>query len=96
MDQLNLRDAFLKLATETKPKYEPHEIEGIGTVYIKRLTAGEKDSFERAAREYAGRAVTLAHCCFDEQGARVFRDADIDVLNQLDPSITDDVVKERH
>ncbi len=93
MDELGLRDRVLRIARETKPQYEQYEMPGVGTVHVKRLTGGEKDLFERACKDYVGRAITLVHCCFDEQGAKVFRDEDVAALAQLDPLLTDHIVK---
>ncbi len=93
MDELNVK-AFLAKATE-RPKYLPLEVEGLGTVYIKRLTAGEKDNFEQATPGKATRrAITVAHCCFDDRGARIFSDADVPTLEIIDAAAIDPIVIE--
>ena len=92
MDELDLKDKFLAKAKD-KPQYLEHDIEGIGRVYIKRLTAGEKDLYEKLTPgRTTSRAVTVAHCCFDERGARVFGDSDIPALELIDASIVDPIV----
>jgi hypothetical protein len=82
---------FFALAS-AMPKYEQVDVPGFGTVQIKKLNAGEKDAFERASKGAGSRALTVAHCSFDERGERVFSDDDVLALNQLDPDLLDPIV----
>ncbi len=87
MDELDLRAAFLAKA-KAAPYYEPLEIPGIGTVHIKRLNVGEKDLYERACPgSSVSRAVTVVHGCFDDRGARIFKDEDVSTVALMDDSI---------
>jgi hypothetical protein len=74
-----------------KPRYEEIDVPGFGLVYIKKLNAGEKDAFERASSGAGSRALTVAHCSFDERGERLFSDDDVLRLNQFDPDILDPI-----
>ncbi len=86
MDELNLRGAFLAKAV-TAPYYEAVEVPEIGTVYVKRLTVGEKDAYEKACPgSTVSRAVTVVHGCFDDRGARIFREEDIPIVATMDDS----------
>ncbi len=93
MGELNLRETVLARIRESKPQYEEHDFAGLGKVFVKRLNAGEKDRYEKASQQTVGRAVTVAHCCFDERGARIFSDDDVIELEQMDPTLTDPIVK---
>lgn len=82
-------------AVVRKPEYKPIELEGVGTVFIKRLTAGEKDAYERAnVGNNVNRAVVLCHFLFDDRGERIFSDDDMLALSQSDPMTIDHIVVE--
>ena len=92
MERSDLREAFLAKARE-KPQYEEQEIPGIGKVFIKRLTAGEKDAYEKATPgSTTSRALTVVHCCFDDRGIRVFQESDVQEIEQIDPAAIDPIV----
>ncbi len=93
MDERNLREQILAIARETKPQYEEHFFPGVGKVFVKRLCAGEKDVFEQESKGLGARSLALVHCCFDEQGARMFRNEDVPMLNLLDPDLIDKICK---
>lgn len=56
------------------PPYPLFVPEWVGTVYVRRLTAGQLDRYYEDLREYKdqGRAVVLAWAIGDEKGAPVF------------------------
>jgi len=91
MDRSDVRAAWLSAARDTRPKYEEIEIEGLGKVFVKKLTAGEKDAYEASGGKTHRRTQILVHFCFDERGARIFNDDDADELEQLDPALIDPV-----
>ncbi len=92
MDELDIRGLLLAKSKE-RPSYLEHNIPGMGKVWIKRLTAGEKDAYEKATPgKTTSRALTVVHCCFDERGSRVFTDDDVASLDVVDATIIDPIV----
>jgi hypothetical protein len=88
-----MREQFLALRVD-QPKYETVETPA-GLLYVKKLNAGEKDRFEAAhfaADKRDFRARTVAHCVFDERGARLFDDDDISTISMMDPELLDPIV----
>ena len=84
------RDQILQaqdLPTETVPVPEWG-----GEVIVRGLTAAERDQFEQSIVETRGkntkfnlrniRAKLVVLCCVDEQGNRIFRDEDADILGR--------------
>ena len=86
-----LRRKF-RAASSAPPYYEPVEVDGIGTIYVKRLTAGEKDKVE-SSKDVGNRSLALLHGCFDERGIKLFGDDDQLWLETLDASLIDPIVK---
>jgi hypothetical protein len=80
------RDQFLSLA---KADLEREEVEVPalgGTVFVRAMTAGEKDAFEQANARAKGRDVRarLAACCTcDAAGHLLFGPADVAALTRL-------------
>jgi hypothetical protein len=92
MGELGLREQFKERAL-SGPKYEEVCVPEIGTVFVKKLTAGEKDAFEAASpSNKIERVPALIHGCYDERGARIFADGDKDFVAQLDAELTDPIV----
>lgn len=90
----SLTEEILRRGREGKPYYEPVNVADLGTIYVKRLNVGEKDAYEKATPDNKiSRAATLAHCCFDDRGARLFDDGHVHDLEQLDEPWVDEVVK---
>ena len=97
MDERNLTTAqkLLDLGKAWQPKYERTEIPGLGDVFIKRLSAGERDHFEATSSKQGGqarRSLILIHFCFDDRGSRMFGEDDQATLDMLDPDIVDPIV----
>lgn len=86
------RDSIL--ANKTGFVVEPIDIpEWGGKVYVRTLTAAERDQFEwsvygqRDFKNFRARLLVLAVC--DEGGERVFRDEDADALGRQPGQIID-------
>lgn len=68
----------------------PVEVEGIGTVYVRKMTLGERDEYEQSRVEKIGdeyevtmtnaRARLVVLCACDQDGKRIFTDEDISAL----------------
>lgn len=74
------------------PKYHAIAADHLGTIYIKKLNAGERDVFERQASKGGSRALTVAHCAFDDRGMRIFSDDDVSTLALIDADVLDPIV----
>lgn len=89
---MDLREQF-KARSQEGPKYEPVEVTGIGTVFVKRLKAGEKQRFESASdSNKIERIPAMLHGCFDERGSRIFEPEDTQIIEELDPSVVDPIM----
>lgn len=67
-----------------------------GSVFVRVITAGERDAFEAASNAekiptFRARLVQLCAC--DENGARVFEPADVPSLSTLPAKVLDPIVK---
>ncbi len=75
------RDSIL--SADDLPREEVHVPEWGGSVFVRTLTAGERDRFEGWIAgdqfdRFRAKLAALAVC--DEAGARVFTDGDVDAL----------------
>lgn len=91
VERSDIRAAWLSAARDNRPKYEELDVEGLGKVFVKRLTAGERDAYEASGGKTHRRTQILVHFCFDERGARIFSEDDTNELEQLDPTLIDPV-----
>jgi hypothetical protein len=83
------RDAILKVVDLELQEVEVPEWGG--TVLVRGMTGAERDTFEASIMDLNGkdskinfqnmRAKLLSKCIVDEQGKRLFDDADIDILS---------------
>lgn len=94
------REEILALA----PPTETVEVEGHGKVYVRGLTAEERDDYEQSLLERDGdgrtrvkahhkniRAALAARCLVDERGERMFTDKDIPSLGKVDSAFLDHI-----
>jgi hypothetical protein len=82
----DLREKFRELARRV-PVFERVVMPDIGEVFVKELTAGEKDAWEKALPDNKmARAETIVYGCFDEQGVRIFEDEDIEMVRLMSPT----------
>ncbi len=89
----NLREQF-KARAQEGPKYESIDVQGIGSIQVKKLNAGEKDAFEaQLAAKNGNRAAAVIHGCFDDRSARIFEDDDKMWIESLDPDVVDPIVQ---
>lgn len=99
MSKLLSRDAILKKAT--LPTEDVSVPEWGGTVRVQALTGAQRDAYEASMVEQRGkerkinmrnvRAKLVALSVVDEQGKRVFTDADVQALGDLNASALDRV-----
>lgn len=85
------KDDFFALALE--PEYEAVETP-IGMVHVKRLNAGERDTFDVLAldKTISKRAAIMAFGVYDDRGMRIFDKDDIPRLETLPVEVTDPIV----
>jgi hypothetical protein len=94
----DLRERFRERAIRA-PKFEPVTLPEIGTVFVKQLTAGEKDAWEctwtktPSGENMVTRAGIVIHACCDEQGVRIFDDDDVGMINEMSPAFVDPILK---
>lgn len=81
----NLRDKYLKSGIPTETVDCPEW----GAVCIRALTGKERDTFEgmallaKAKNNFTGlRAYVVSRSVIDDEGLRVFKDEDVDALNE--------------
>lgn len=86
------------LAAANQTKLEPLELPELGgTVYVKAMTAGEREQFEQdmtdndLVKSKKVRATVFANSVTDENGNRLFTSDDIDSINSLPASIVSKV-----
>lgn len=86
------------LAAANQTKLEPLELPELGgTVYVKAMTAGEREQFEQdmtsndLVKSKKVRATVFANSVTDENGNRLFTPDDIDSINSLPASIVSKV-----
>lgn len=86
------------LAAANQTKLEPLELPELGgTVYVKAMTAGEREAFEQdmdgkdLIKSKKVRATVFANSVTDENGNRLFTSDDIDAINNLPASIVSKV-----
>lgn len=91
------RAAFFAKRPSGFPKYEEVPVPELGgTVWVKKLNAGEQDALEKqhTATENADfRARVVAFCTIDRQGARLFADEDVAELSLFGAEVLDPIVK---
>lgn len=94
MGELSVRDRMLAASREAKPVYEPHEVDGLGTIYVKKLNTGERDRFDTKLNDdkIGNRVAVMLNCCFDERGIRIFEPDEAEVIRALDPDVVDPIV----
>lgn len=94
MQPLN-REAFLAIPA---PEVTPVDLPALGgRVYVRELTAGERDRFETDHAQSSNsdfRAKLMAACVCDESGKRLFSDADARKLSDLPASHVERLVRE--
>lgn len=84
------RDAILQV--QDLPRELVEVPEWGGAIYVRGLTGAERDSFEQSIIDQRGKGVKMnlkniraklvAMCVVDEQGNRIFRDEDAELLGQ--------------
>ena len=72
------RDAIF--AADDLPRQEVPVPEWNGSVYVRQLTGTEREQLERMIPTGISTAWLVALCTCDEQGARLFSDADVEKL----------------
>ena len=85
-----------------RPPTEAVELDGHGKVWIKGLTAAERDDYEQTLVETGPdgrtrvkrkqrnvRASLVVRCLVTEQGERLFTDKDTDALGNVDGAVVD-------
>lgn len=87
------REQFLK----GRPlKTKAVEIPDLGTVYVKELTGAERDRIDAAViggNSVVGRALIVSLSACDDQGRRLFTEADTAALGQLPHGWLDQIVE---
>lgn len=95
---VELNAEMILAATDIKSKVEAVEVpEWGGTVYLRIMTAGERDAHEiewMVAKEKGGgvsdfRTKMLVRCLCDAEGKRLFSDAQIEGLKQKSGEVVD-------
>lgn len=94
----NLTRAEILAAPDLKTEEVPVSEWG-GTVMVRAMSGAERDSFEQSlftgeleSRKFTGenvRAKLLVRCIVDENGVRIFKDEDADVLGQRSAAALD-------
>ena len=78
-----------------KTKIEPLEVEGLGTVYIKTMTASEREGLENHFTDEADkngiRALVFIYSVCEEDGTLVFGLEDLEKVKGLPSKIVSDV-----
>lgn len=84
------------LAAQDLPREEVRVKEWGGTVIVRGLTGAERDAYEASLLQGRGvinyenaRAKLLVRCLVDEQGERLFSDADVDILGAKSAAVLD-------
>lgn len=88
---MGVRDVLLGA---TKPPQETVSVPELGiSVVVRGMTGAERDAFEVSLVQGRGRhrdvnlknlrAKLVTYCCIDEQGARIFTEADADALGRV-------------
>lgn len=90
--ELGFKERLLALVKDWKPVYERVEVPDLGPVWLKKLTAGERDKFDPEYVNGGTRVTVLVHCCFDDRGMRLFSEEDVPYLELLDPEVIDSIV----
>lgn len=82
MSELNKKDLLAKLGDLGAPV--AHELTGVGTVYIKKLSVGEQGALAKDTDDNVKTALRLvAYSVCDENGKRLFGDADLPQLGKM-------------
>lgn len=90
------REMFETRAAQPR-RIETLEVAGLGTVYLKGLTADEFDEFEAGCVQADGkgtranRALLLRHCVVTAEGTKIFRDDHLDMLRNMDAAVTNPI-----
>ena len=90
---LNKADFF-----QLKTKVVPLEVEDLGTVYIKSMTASEREGLEKKMQEEVDnngiRATVFIYSVCEEDGSLVFSDDDLEAVKGLPSAIVTTVFNE--
>lgn len=83
---LNKADFFL-----LKTKVVPLEVDDLGTIYIKSMTAGEREGLEKKMKDEIGkngvRALVFVYSVCEEDGSLVFGEEDLESVKGLPSSV---------
>lgn len=82
---MSIKNNILSLAKKLKP--QEMNITDVGTVYIKQMTAGEREALEevlgKQKDKHTIRATVFAHSVCDENGELLFGADEIETINTL-------------
>lgn len=93
---MNIKNLLLKAASSSPT---PHEVEGLGTVYLKTLSAYERNKLLLKGADIKNDpekmakfdAAVVAACVCDEDGTLAFTEEDVDALSQSNGAVISDV-----
>lgn len=88
------------LAKRSVRQREPVEVPGMGTVYVAKFTAKDRDRFEEIVTGGVPGKVNLRNVraqmacllCVNEDGTRMFSDGDADAVGELDTDAVQAIV----
>lgn len=87
---MSIREAIIRAASPARLRREAVDVEGLGRLWVRELTAGERDEWEaaivrrREASSWSGlRAELLIRTLCDEDGAPAMLPEDVELLSGL-------------
>lgn len=82
------RDELLKAKRTIEPVETP-----AGRTYVRTITAGEKDEFDReASKDGKFRCRLVMLCCCDEDGQAEFTNRDLPALDELPVAVLEPII----